>query len=178
MDRCGRRRGKRFGWRALTSQPYRDYLYRNRRLRILEKSSEVFADYPASDRVRFHSDSPRLRIWREAIQHFVSIDTQYLELAYEDLFSATSELTKFKTQSAKPKFWQSPVTAAFRAPYAPGSLKGTFPSIRSFLQSQLPIFIPTFNNITYLRMMVDQLKRLGLHNIIIIDNASDYPPLL
>lgn len=39
-------------------------------------------------------------------------------------------------------------------------------------RADLPIFIPTFNNPSYCRMMVDQLLGLGLSRIILIDNAS------
>ena len=38
--------------------------------------------------------------------------------------------------------------------------------------AELPILIPTFNNPSYCRMMVDQLLGRGLSHIILIDNAS------
>lgn len=42
----------------------------------------------------------------------------------------------------------------------------------------LPVLIPCFNNPTYLREMVDQLVSIGLRNLVIVDNASEFPPLL
>lgn len=42
----------------------------------------------------------------------------------------------------------------------------------------LPIYILSFNNYTYVCNMVEQLRSLHCQNLIIIDNASTYPPLL
>jgi FkbM family methyltransferase len=41
-----------------------------------------------------------------------------------------------------------------------------------------PVLIPVFNNPTYLRRMIEQLRGVGLANIIVVDNGSDYPPFL
>ena len=38
--------------------------------------------------------------------------------------------------------------------------------------------MPCFNNLTYLTRMLGQLQRLGFEDIIVIDNASSFPPLL
>lgn len=46
------------------------------------------------------------------------------------------------------------------------------------LQKSIPIIIPCFNTVTYVRLMVEQLRNLGLTNIILIDNASSYPPMV
>jgi len=45
-------------------------------------------------------------------------------------------------------------------------------------EDDIPIIIPTFNNPTYLRSMVDQLEERGWNNIIIGDNGSTYPPMI
>lgn len=45
-------------------------------------------------------------------------------------------------------------------------------SVAALMQRDLSIFIPTFNNPTYLRTMVDQLHARDLTNIIVVDNAS------
>jgi hypothetical protein len=45
------------------------------------------------------------------------------------------------------------------------------------LRIRIPVFVPCFNNLTYLKGMVGQLLRLGMKNIIVVDNASSYPPL-
>jgi hypothetical protein len=50
--------------------------------------------------------------------------------------------------------------------------------LRSHLLADMPVFVPCFNNPTYLKHMVDQLQRFGSKNIVLIDNASTYPQLL
>lgn len=45
-------------------------------------------------------------------------------------------------------------------------------------KKQIPVLIPCFNNPTYLRGMIEQLSQLGLQNLIVVDNGSDFPPLL
>lgn len=42
----------------------------------------------------------------------------------------------------------------------------------------IPIFVISYNRLSYLKVMIERLERLGKTNIIIIDNASTYPPLL
>ena len=42
----------------------------------------------------------------------------------------------------------------------------------------VPVLIPVFNNPTYLRKMIEQLRGVGLPNIIVVDNGSEYPPFL
>lgn len=42
----------------------------------------------------------------------------------------------------------------------------------------VPIFIQNFNQVSYLRKQIDWLLRAGYRRIVIVDNASDYPPLL
>jgi FkbM family methyltransferase len=55
--------------------------------------------------------------------------------------------------------------------------KRVFSSLASCLQSEIPILVPCFNNPTYLRNMVRQLSALKFENIIVVDNASTYPPM-
>ena len=53
------------------------------------------------------------------------------------------------------------------------------PDVRRTVMSNLaPVIIPTFNNPTYLRGMVEQLSGCGLINLIIVDNASTFRPML
>ena len=47
-----------------------------------------------------------------------------------------------------------------------------------FDYKNVPIIIVNFNQLFYLRQMVDFLLKRGLRRIIIIDNCSTYPPLL
>lgn len=44
--------------------------------------------------------------------------------------------------------------------------------------SNMPIYIISFNRLSYLQKIIEVLERYGLKNIHIIDNASTYPPLL
>jgi hypothetical protein len=56
--------------------------------------------------------------------------------------------------------------------------KTTFPSVRACMQTEIPVLIPCFNNPTYLQNMVKQLRALRFRNIIVVDNASTYPPMM
>ena len=47
--------------------------------------------------------------------------------------------------------------------------------LSSYLQSQIPVLVPCFNNVTYSRNMLTQLIKLGFDNIILLDNNSDDP---
>jgi len=59
-----------------------------------------------------------------------------------------------------------------------GSLASPSPKTRRpDLASQIPIFIPSFNNPTYLANMIDQLFDLGLRNITVVDNGSTFSPM-
>ena len=42
----------------------------------------------------------------------------------------------------------------------------------------IPVFIISYNRLSYVKQMVSWLERKGHTNIVIIDNASTYPPLL
>ncbi|MGJ7901620.1 hypothetical protein [Lysobacter sp. 1R34A] len=44
--------------------------------------------------------------------------------------------------------------------------------------NNVPVFIVSYNRLKYLKALVDSLERLDFRNIIILDNASTYPPLL
>ena len=45
------------------------------------------------------------------------------------------------------------------------------------MQTQVPAFIPCFNNRTYAEHMVRQLSRLGFSRIVLLDNASTAPDM-
>lgn len=51
-------------------------------------------------------------------------------------------------------------------------------SIGEHFQRRIPIMIPVFNSVTHLRMMVSQLLRRDFREIVVIDNASTFPPML
>ena len=82
-----------------------------------------------------------------------------------ELFDAKSPLRSCMT-SARPQ----QATASVRT--KPSS------SLGSHFQKRIPILIPVFNSVTYLKSMVSQLRRYGFEEIIAIDNASTFPPLL
>jgi hypothetical protein len=42
----------------------------------------------------------------------------------------------------------------------------------------VPIVIPTFNTVSYLKSMIDQLEERAWTNIIVADNNSTYPPMV
>ena len=46
----------------------------------------------------------------------------------------------------------------------------------SFTNS-VPVFIPTFNNPTYLRNFIKQLEQQEVKNIVVVDNNSTYLPM-
>jgi FkbM family methyltransferase len=66
-------------------------------------------------------------------------------------------------REAEPK-----VTAAPPRPYL---------SVGAALQTEVPVLIPCFNAVTCARGMVEQLRARGLRRLILVDNASTYPPM-
>lgn len=44
--------------------------------------------------------------------------------------------------------------------------------------TRVPVIINSFNQLTYLKIMVEQLERIGCEELIVLDQASTYPPLL
>ena len=82
-----------------------------------------------------------------------------------ELFDAKSALRTCMTSPAAP-----PAATVTRS--KPSS------SLGSHFQKRIPILIPVFNSVTYLKSMVSQLRRFGFEEIIAIDNASTFPPLL
>lgn len=46
------------------------------------------------------------------------------------------------------------------------------------LRATVPLVINTFNQLTYLRGMVEQFRAAGFRNLVVIDNGSRWPPLL
>jgi len=51
-------------------------------------------------------------------------------------------------------------------------------AMESFSSNEIPIIIPTFNQVSYAKHMTEQLKSLGIENFIIADNNSTYPPMI
>jgi hypothetical protein len=59
----------------------------------------------------------------------------------------------------------------------PDALSRPYLSLGNALQAEIPILIPCFNTVTYVRGMVEQLRARGLKRIFLLDNASTYPPM-
>lgn len=49
--------------------------------------------------------------------------------------------------------------------------------LSSYLQGQIPVLVPCFNNQTHCHNMLSQLSRLGFVNIILLDNSSTDPEM-
>jgi hypothetical protein len=47
----------------------------------------------------------------------------------------------------------------------------------SYLQAEVPVFVPCFNNPTYTARMVSQLRRLGFRHVVLLDGGSAYPAM-
>jgi glycosyltransferase involved in cell wall biosynthesis len=64
----------------------------------------------------------------------------------------------------------------FAAP-APQPARPVFSSVASYLQADVPVFVPCFNNPTYTAQMVSQLRELGFRRVVLVDGGSTYPPM-
>jgi hypothetical protein len=51
-------------------------------------------------------------------------------------------------------------------------------AVKSFNDSDIPIFIPVFEQLSYAKYMVSQLTGLGISNFILCDNGSSYEPMI
>jgi len=82
-----------------------------------------------------------------------------------------SELTRIPAGDAGDMIAPPPLTLK------PQSSAPRFTSIGSWLQAEIPILVPCFNNPTYARNMLKQLQVLGFGQVVIIDNASTSPDM-
>jgi hypothetical protein len=62
-------------------------------------------------------------------------------------------------------------------PPASAPVRPVFSSVASYLQAEVPVFVPCFNNATYSGRMVSQLRGLGFRRIVLMDGGSTYPPM-
>lgn len=51
-------------------------------------------------------------------------------------------------------------------------------AVKDLKSSDIPVFIPSFNTVTYVKNMVQQLEDRSIENIIICDNNSTYEPMI
>ena len=79
-------------------------------------------------------------------------------------------------QPAEPLIEESNIAA----PPTPGpadfpgntALSPTFTTVAASLLTDIPVFVCSFNNVTYTRRILTQLRARGLYNLIVVDNAS------
>ena len=58
------------------------------------------------------------------------------------------------------------------------SILQTFNTLnRTMNSTEIPVIVPTFNNVTYCKNMIEQLRERGVHRIIVFDNASTHKPM-
>jgi FkbM family methyltransferase len=123
-------------------------------------------------------------ITRELISKgFVPIarDREYGDHQFNILFVKAPQLSRitselFDAKSALRACMISPDAQIAVAPGQAPSARNA--SIAMGFQRRIPILIPVFNAFTYLRNMVSQLRGYGFEEIVVVDNASTYPPLL
>ena len=65
-----------------------------------------------------------------------------------------------------------PIPAA-APPFPPA--RPVFSSVASYLQAEVPVLVPCFNNPTYTARMVSQLRSLGFRRLVLMDGGSAYP---
>lgn len=52
-------------------------------------------------------------------------------------------------------------------------------ALNNFGENDIPIVIPVFNTVSYLKLTINQLEERGLgDNVIVCDNNSEYPPMV
>lgn len=85
-----------------------------------------------------------------------------------ELFDACSPLRSCLVSSAEPRSADSEHKSS----------RGFCSSVGAHFQTSIPIVIPVFNSVTYLRNMLSALRCRGLRNIVVVDNASTFPPFL
>jgi FkbM family methyltransferase len=144
---------------------------------ILSSTVAVFIE---TEGFKFWKDQKDcVHVTQELIQQgFIPIarDREYGDHQFNLLFVKADEVAGiagelFNRQSA----WRNcladtePITAGGRAAST---------SVGSHFQKSMPILIPAFNSVTYLRATVSELRRRGFQNLVVVDNASTFPPML
>ncbi len=104
----------------------------------------------------------------------VSRDHEYSDKQFNTLFVHGSLI-----DALLPNLY-APATAAPPAAPEPASRSEArkVRSLRASLAADVPIFVPTFNNPTFTRMMVEQLRAWNLRDITLVDSGSTYGPMV
>jgi FkbM family methyltransferase len=111
---------------------------------------------------------------------FVSVarDKEYGDLQFNMIFvnvHATSALAPaLFDASSKLRACLKPASRDLTSARAPAA---RFASIRGWLQAEIPVLVPCFNNPTYTRGMLRQLRALGFQQVVLVDNASTSPDM-
>lgn len=70
--------------------------------------------------------------------------------------------------------WKVPIAGLFQV----AKRKKLFEERERRGLGDIPVFLVSFNRVSYLQMAIERFEQMGLKNITIIDNQSTYPPLL
>lgn len=76
------------------------------------------------------------------------------------------------------RFWKNQYFCNRRARKIQNQRNAVFENQRKMGLDSIPIFLISFNRLSYIKSMISSLEKKRKKNIIIIDNASTYPPLL
>ncbi len=87
---------------------------------------------------------------------------------YPALFDASSSLRACLAQPARLDRGKTPAPSVAAPVRSVNSVSG-------WLQSDVPVLVPCFNNPTYARGMLRQLRALGFKRVVLVDNASTSP---
>ncbi len=96
----------------------------------------------------------------------------FLGLLYSDTYRLEAVATGFEDKQAPTGGLTSLVSNN------PERVHIRYRSIAAQAASEMPVFVPVFDNPTYAGMMLRQLRKLGLQKIYLVDNGSTYPPML
>jgi FkbM family methyltransferase len=108
----------------------------------------------------------------------VARDREYGDHQFNILFVKAALMPRIASELFDAKSALRSCMTSPAAPQATASVRSKPPSsLGSHFQKRIPILIPVFNSVTYLKSMVSQLRRYGFEEIIAIDNASTFPPL-
>jgi FkbM family methyltransferase len=105
------------------------------------------------------------------------VHLEKIRTVHWSLFGVNSAINHLKTANDIQSL-QSQLNTVAHQPIRLVRPVATFSSVEMQLQGEIPIYIPCFNNLTYVENMVNQLRALGCHKLIILNNQSTFPPLV
>ena len=102
----------------------------------------------------------------------VSRDHEYSDKQFNTLFVHGSFIDALLPELYAPVAVPAAPESALRTPVK------KVRSLRASMAADVPIFVPTFNNPTFTRMMVEQLRVWNLRDITLVDSGSTYGPMV